>query len=275
MQLSGYCLITAAALCLALPGPGLAQDTTPPSTTSETIGSPETPSDTPEAGEAATDGPVGETPDSPVGEASDDAVPDTPADAVGEPLSPDADASSPATGGAGEPATDAPGEPATDVPGEPATDAADPTEAEPSEVTRATFDDWEVRCLSTSDECFLYQLALDPDGNPVAEFSLLKLPASGEAAAGATVVTPLGTLLTSGVVLQIDSDAKRQYPFGWCSQVGCFARFGLDNETIGSMKRGSSGELTLVSVADPDAPISVPLSLTGFTAAYDSLEIPN
>ncbi len=262
MQLSRYCLITAAALCFALPGTGLAQDTTPPST-SETVDPPEapsgeTPSNAPESGEAATDTPVGEAPEGTAGEASDDTAPDTPADSGDEPSSPDTDASSAAT----------------DAPGDPSTDAAEPAEAEPSEVTRATFDDWEVRCLSTSDECFLYQLALDADGNPVAEFSLLKLPASGEAAAGATVVTPLGTLLTSGVVLQIDSSAERQYPFGWCSQVGCFARFGLDNETIGAMKRGSSGQLTLVSVADPNAPISVPLSLTGFTAAYDSLEIP-
>ena len=45
--------------------------------------------------------------------------------------------------------------------------------------------------------------------------------------AGVTVVTPLGTLLTAGVVVQVDTGEQRQYPFAWCSQVGCFARFGL------------------------------------------------
>ena len=66
----------------------------------------------------------------------------------------------------------------------------------------------------------MYQLAVDQAKNPVAEVSLLKLPEQSEADAGVTVVTPLGTLLTTGVILQVDAGEKRQYPFAWCSQVG-------------------------------------------------------
>jgi invasion protein IalB len=142
------------------------------------------------------------------------------------------------------------------------------------EIVKATHGDWQVRCAPEGDDCFIYQLALDEEQNPVAEFSMLKLPAGGEAAAGATVVTPLGTLLTAGLVLQTDGGEQRQYPFAWCSQVGCFSRFGLATESVDAMKRGSTTQMTLVSVAAPDRPLTLNLSLTGFTAAYDSLEVP-
>ncbi|MBB5220650.1 invasion protein IalB [Amaricoccus macauensis] len=162
------------------------------------------------------------------------------------------------------------------APGAPAPDAAagNPAQQEPMEIVKETFGDWQVRCAPEGNDCFLYQLALDQDKNPVAEVSLLKLPASAEAAAGATVVSPLGTLLTTGVVLQVDGGEKRSYPFAWCSQVGCFSRFGLSQQSIDSLKRGNSVTLSLVSVNRPEEPVSLAVSLKGFTAAFDSLETP-
>jgi invasion protein IalB len=88
------------------------------------------------------------------------------------------------------------------------------------------------------------------------------------------VVTPLGTLLPAGLVMQIDNGERRQYPFSWCSQVGCFARFGLNDASINSMKRGKAGKVALVSVGAPEAPVTLDISLSGFTAAYDSLNVP-
>ena len=142
------------------------------------------------------------------------------------------------------------------------------------EIVKDTFGDWQVRCAPDGKECFMYQLALDTEKNPVAEVSILKLPEAAEADAGVTVVTPLGTLLPNGVVLQVDGGEPRQYPFAWCSQVGCFARFGLARTSVDGMKRGNSGKITLVSVGAPQSPVVLDLSLTGFTAAYDSLEVP-
>lgn len=151
-------------------------------------------------------------------------------------------------------------------------DAGDLAAPELLEVVRDTFDDWEVRCAPEGDECFVYQLANDPEGNPVAEFSLIRLPEAGEAAAGATVVTPLGTLLPAGLVLQVDTGEQRQYPYSWCSQVGCFARFGFSDDSIAAMKRGAVAKLTLASIVAPDQPVTLEISLKGFTAAFDSLE---
>lgn len=175
------------------------------------------------------------------------------------------------------PATEAPaGEAPAEggAPGAQGPAAGDPAKPEVMEIVRDTFGDWQIRCAPDGNECFMYQLALDAQRNPVAEVSILKLPAEAEAAAGVTVVTPLGTLLPSGVVLQVDSGERRQYPFAWCSQVGCFSRFGLDEPGVAGMKRGNVGKITLVSVGQPDQPVTLDLSLTGFTAAYDALEVP-
>jgi len=150
----------------------------------------------------------------------------------------------------------------------------DPAAPEVMEIVRDTFGDWEVRCAPEGEDCFMYQLAMDSQNNPVAEVSILKLPEDSEAAAGVTMVTPLGTLLQSGVVVQVDQGEARQYPFNWCSQVGCFARFGLTQESINSMKRGNAATVMLASVAAPETPVRLNLSLTGFTAGYDSLTAP-
>ena len=181
----------------------------------------------------------------------------------------------PAPGTAAPEAT-APAAPAAPgaAPAAPDAAAGNPAQKEVMEVVKATFDDWQVRCAPAGDDCFMYQLALDQEKNPVAEVSIVKLPASSEAAAGVTVVSPLGTLLTTGVTLQMDGGEKRQYPFAWCSQVGCFARFGLAQASVDAMKRGSAGSLTLVSVNRPEAPVTLAISLKGFTAAFDSLEVP-
>lgn len=192
---------------------------------------------------------------------------ETPPAAEGAPETPVPEAAPPA---ATTPET--PPAPAPEGQAQPST--GDPAAAEPREIVRETFGDWQVRCAPEINECYMYQLALDEANNPVAEVSFQKLPVGGEATAGATVVSPLGTLLTTGVALQVDTNPARQYPFSWCTQIGCFARFVMTEDTIDAFKRGSSGRLSLVSVTQPDRPVTLNLSLTGFTAAYDSLDPP-
>jgi invasion protein IalB len=139
------------------------------------------------------------------------------------------------------------------------------------EIVRDTFQDWEVRCSADGDDCFVYQIAHDENDNPVAEFSLVALEGAGEAVAGATVVTPLGTLLPAGLVMQIDGGEARQYPFTFCSPVGCFAQLALTEAMVASMRRGRIARLLVTSVGQPNDPVELDVSLLGFTAAYNSL----
>ena len=109
-----------------------------------------------------------------------------PASAQDTPAAPAADAPAATPEAAPEtaPSTETPAPAAPATPAPTATGTADPAAPEVMEVVRATFGDWEVRCAPAGNECFMYQLAKDAGQNPVAEVSILKLPAQAEATPG-------------------------------------------------------------------------------------------
>ncbi len=144
----------------------------------------------------------------------------------------------------------------------------------PAEFTKATHGDWQIRCTtSTVERCVLYQLLKDASGTPVVEWTMVKLPQGSQAISGVTVVTPLGTILTTGFAFQVDTNPARQYPYSWCTANGCFARFGLDAAGIAQMKSGGEGIVALFAISDPKSPVRLKLSLDGFTAGYEELPV--
>ncbi len=141
-----------------------------------------------------------------------------------------------------------------------------------------SFGDWQMRCISIPEEqdsCQLYQLLDDAEGNSVAEISMFALPAGQQAAAGATIVTPLETLLTQQITIQVDGAQAKRYPFTWCSPIGCIARVGFTQAEVDAFKRGSRATMTIVPVAAPDQQVALDISLTGFTAGYDAVAARN
>lgn len=136
------------------------------------------------------------------------------------------------------------------------------------------FGDWQMRCVNSDegeDPCQLYQLLQDQDGNSVAEISLFPLPDGGQAVAGATIVTPLETLLTQQVTLQVDDGEAKRYPFTWCSAIGCVARVGFTAEEVESFRRGVEITMTIVPVAAPDQEVELGISLIGFTDGFTAV----
>jgi invasion protein IalB len=143
--------------------------------------------------------------------------------------------------------------------------------------TRAEFGDWLLRCLRApdgADPCQLYQLLEDEDGNPVAEISMFPLPPGGRAAAGATIVAPLETLLGEQITISVDGAAARRYAFTYCNMGGCVARVGFTPEEVAQFKAGRQAEMRIVPAAAPDAEVLLTISLTGFTAGFDSADEP-
>jgi invasion protein IalB len=162
-----------------------------------------------------------------------------------------------------------------EVGGAPAADAAPQVG---QTYTAAVFEAWEQRCVKTesgADPCQLYQLLKDSTGNSVAEFSMFALPEGGQAAAGATIVAPLETLLTEQLLLAIDGGKPKIYPFTWCSQIGCIARVGFLPEEVEQFKKGAKASVTIVPVVAPDQKVVVELSLKGFTAGYEAVKASN
>jgi invasion protein IalB len=138
--------------------------------------------------------------------------------------------------------------------------------------TRETFGDWSLRCLNAAegpDPCQLYQLLNDADGNSVAEISMFPLPEGSRAAAGATIVAPLETLLTEQVVITVDGGTAKTYPFTFCNMGGCVARVGFTAEDIAAFKGGAAATMRIVPAVAPDQTVELTISLTGFTAGYD------
>ncbi len=140
--------------------------------------------------------------------------------------------------------------------------------------TIGEYTDWELRCIKAAegqDPCQLYQLLVDADGNAVAEFTIFPLPEGGQAAAGATVITPLETLLTAQLRISVDGGQARRYPYAFCSQIGCFSRLGFTAPEIDAFKAGNTATVAITPAAAPDETVALTLSLAGFTAGFEAV----
>ncbi len=152
------------------------------------------------------------------------------------------------------------------------------TEPQPGQTyIRETLTDWSIRCIrgegpQAADSCQLYQLMRDQSDNPVAEFTLLPAPSDSSVAALITIITPLETVLTEGLILAVDGEALPPKPFIWCNRTGCYSRFGLSALEIDAMKAGAVSTVSIVALARPDTRVEVTASLRGFTAAFNKLE---
>lgn len=242
-----YALVAALAM---IAGPALAQDAAPTPPAATQPGTPENPAP---AAAPATEAPADAAAAPAAEPESDGAASDAPADA------PATTADATAQGGAG-----------------PAPANATRAESEVGQYyLRESHGDWSVRCLKARegavDPCELYQLMRDGEGNPVAEITMIPL-LSGDAAAGATLIAPLETDLLRGLGFGVDNGEQRGYPFAVCNQIGCVSRIGFTADELAALKRGRQAKVTLLPYgADPQRPIDLSLSLTGFTAAFDSL----
>lgn len=137
--------------------------------------------------------------------------------------------------------------------------------------------DFQLRCIRDASEpprenCQLYQLIKNEAGNTVAKFTMVPLPEEAQAAAGATVTTPLGTLLTQPLVIAIDDNPPKAYPFVWCDEEGCSARVGFTDEEVDLLRKGAKAKIMMVAAVDPTKPVELSMSLIGFTASYGVLE---
>ncbi len=138
------------------------------------------------------------------------------------------------------------------------------------------FGDWDLACIKTNaenDPCSILQILTDDQDNPTAEVSIFRLEGAGQAVAGGTIVVPLETLLTAQVTLAVDGSNAKRYNFSFCNPLGCVAQVGFTQEDIDAFKRGSEATLSIVPAPAPDQVVALTMSLSGFTAAYDAVDV--
>lgn len=136
---------------------------------------------------------------------------------------------------------------------------------------RAVSGDWAIMCVGETEQCVMAQLAMNPDGTPAAEVEVVRLGGNTPAAAGITVLTPLGVLLEDGIVTRIDDNDPRRRDYQVCSTRGCVVRYGATGEEVDEMRAGNTLRFFVSAVNVPQNPVTLTLSLRGFTAAYNQL----
>ncbi len=151
-------------------------------------------------------------------------------------------------------------------------DAVRAQTAAPPRQIEGDFGDWNVACeTAPPGTCYMIAIGHDPKGNPLVEFSIIRLPADPRVAAGGTVVVPLGTALPEGLILQVDQGERLRYAYDFCAPAGCVANLALTQEQVAAMQGGVRAFLTVAPAANPEMPVTAPVSLRGFTAAFKTL----
>jgi invasion protein IalB len=156
------------------------------------------------------------------------------------------------------------------------------TEGEDATYVDEAFDDWQRECLRTedgNDPCRMAQTLFDAEQNPVGKIALGRQAQGSPAVAVGELALPvdLGILLPQGLNIGVDRGLSKQYDFYMCLPDGCIARLLFGPEDIEAFKAGEVMNLGLVAFLPPDREptrIQIPVSLKGFTAAYDSLPVP-
>ncbi|SIO17137.1 Invasion protein IalB, involved in pathogenesis [Rhodovulum sp. ES.010] len=157
--------------------------------------------------------------------------------------------------------------------------AAAPTQTEaeqPQAYVRDTFTDWRVICAPVADgreACTMQQLLLDANENAVSKVSIAALPdAAAPRVAGIEIATPLETLLSRGLRIQIDASEPWTVPFTYCRPDSCIAQFSVEGQQLDALKAGAEAAVAIIPLRAPDQPQEVTMSLSGFTAAFESLQ---
>ncbi|MCU7837727.1 MAG: invasion associated locus B family protein [gamma proteobacterium symbiont of Taylorina sp.] len=134
------------------------------------------------------------------------------------------------------------------------------------------FKDWTVVCekLPTSGEevCNIFQNVTNEKQKIVLQVAIGYLPNVEKPQALLTM--PLGVLLEPGLEFKGGSAKAIRLPFKVCVTNGCVAMTMLDDEIIKGMKAGNQGSVK-IAVAKEKI-IAIPISLKGFTAAFNSLK---
>ncbi|MCC6982600.1 MAG: invasion associated locus B family protein [Bauldia sp.] len=114
--------------------------------------------------------------------------------------------------------------------------------------------------------CSLRADIRDDNGTVIVRVALQRAPDADRY--GLLVFAPLGVLIQPGVVVAIDGSRTLSLAFEVCvpNPTICIAQADAPTTLIDQMKRG--GQMTF-TVASPQRPIPLPLSLRGFTRTFD------
>ncbi len=183
-----------------------------------------------------------------------------------------------------EPQAEAEAEPAPE--GEAVAETGDDAAGQPETYIDEVFTDWSRECVRLpedregNDPCWITQTLTDDNGRPFGKFSVRRIAANGPAIAQADVAVSMELVpyLPAGVTLGVDQGLSKEFQYLFCTPgTGCLTQPNLSQADIDAFKAGDTLNMgfTIVARATELATISSPISLSGFTAAWDSVPEPN
>lgn len=89
----------------------------------------------------------------------------------------------------------------------------------------------------------------------------------GEAKKSLITAVPPGMLLQPGLRVQIDDQPPSDVKYGICFPNACYAELEVNDEFVSKLKAG--GKLTITTLNQQAKPVNFPMTLAGFTKAYD------
>lgn len=134
------------------------------------------------------------------------------------------------------------------------------------------YENWTIRCdnknAAKEERCYIFQnLVLREGGQRVLHIAIGYLPDTEQPVALLTL--PLGISLPPGARIQIDSNEALRFNIERCETNGCRAGFSLNEDILNQFRKGLEARIVFHDGAR--RPISVPLSLRGFTAGLSAL----
>lgn len=137
-----------------------------------------------------------------------------------------------------------------------------------------TYGNWSTACEKSPKDpnveaCFTSQTMVLKDNNAeVLYIAVGRIPNIPEPVLAIT--TPLRTFLPAGIKITVDEENPQTLPHEFCDPAGCHLRVGVKQEVIDAMKGGKNLNIEFRDAVGQK--LLIPVSLSGFTKAFDSLK---
>jgi invasion protein IalB len=138
--------------------------------------------------------------------------------------------------------------------------------------TEERFGNWTLRCMAADGtnprRCEMVQVLGDNQTGREVLLVAIGYP-DGQASPVAWIILPLGVLLPPGIGLKIDQGESHGLPYRACDTGGCATPWRLTDADVAALKAGN--ELMVIFKDIEGKSLGLPVSLSGFTAAFDKL----
>jgi len=132
---------------------------------------------------------------------------------------------------------------------------------------------WGARCASEARsgalDCVVEQRVIVSNTGQLLAAVSVRIP-PGETTPAMMIQTPFGLYLPAGVKVAIDGTGFGNLPLQTCDGTGCYAGQAVSPELLTALRNGVNLSITVQDAAQRD--ITVPVSLNGFTAAYEKIQ---